>query len=871
MAQLQASTVAGTLTTTGNVGVGIESTTLGGNYSQKLNFATHHYGVFAGVRMTLDEQGNLGIGITNPVGKLDVRAGSGGRIIFGSYDANYYAAFEGGDQLNFYNGASNTVAYINYNGPSAVLLGRNLYVEGNSSGGTTGAVRIKSDGNVGIGTASPTYLLETKHMGIASSNAYFGTGTVRIGGNADAGSNQVLSIAPGIVGIDAPGIVNGRFIINGSGNVGIGTATPTLNTSGKVLHIAASSNEASIIHFTNGTTGNSATDGLIVGRWSDGVNYMYTYENEDLQFGAGNAIRMAITSGGNVGIGTNNPTTHSGGNALVIRGQSGTGSGRAIMELHETGGGKAVFQQVSSTTYIGNLAGNGSLVLLTNGTGTSATEAVLINASGNVGIGTATPQVALHIGGGSISTANAGTPSVYATNGVNVQDGSRISLSSTFYVHAYLQWDQSNFGTESAFGIYGYYGHHFQTRNGSALVIRGDSNNVGIGTATPTEKLSVEGGSIKLNYGNASANYYLLLNKKTGQDGGILFQRDNGNDWQQTNVTNGDLNFYSYGISNFAVVFQRSTGYVGIGTDNPRYPVVIWNRGPDGLADRSLAIGNTAINGTFMYLGTSATTGGYGIIQHISAENVSYGNLVLQPEAANVGIGNTNPARKLDVLEGNVQIVANFQNTNTTSARIKFTDANTGAENVNIGATGTSLAMWTNNTVRMTILSGGNVGIGTVTPTQRLQVEGAIVGGAAGSSGTPNLTGVTTQLAFEARTTTAGNEPSIAYHREGDYTFYLQGQETPRGLRLYGPSNEATPSLFVAGNVGIGTTAPTHKLDVRGSLRVDSSTSFTTEYGAVPNAIIGNTQDEKCLGTPDEWLAINVSGTDYAVPLFSLG
>jgi hypothetical protein len=80
-----------------------------------------------------------------------------------------------------------------------------------------------------------------------------------------------------------------------------------------------------------------------------------------------------------------------------------------------------------------------------------------------------------------------------------------------------------------------------------------------------------------------------------------------------------------------------------------------------------------------------------------------------------------------------------------------------------------------------------------------------------------------------------------------------------------------TMIIDASGNLGINTANPTHKLHVNGNLRVDSSTSFTTEYGAVPNAIIGNIEDEKCLGTPDEWLAINVSGTDYAVPLFSLG
>jgi hypothetical protein len=91
-----------------------------------------------------------------------------------------------------------------------------------------------------------------------------------------------------------------------------------------------------------------------------------------------------------------------------------------------------------------------------------------------------------------------------------------------------------------------------------------------------------------------------------------------------------------------------------------------------------------------------------------------------------LGVGTTSPGRRLDVLEGNVQIVGEFRNTSTTSARIKFTDANTGAENVNIGAIGTSLVMWTNNAERARIVSGGNFGINTTNPQARLHVNGTV-------------------------------------------------------------------------------------------------------------------------------------------------
>jgi hypothetical protein len=134
--------------------------------------------------------GNVGIGTTNPVGKLDVRAGSGGEIIFGSYDANYTVRVQSGDQLNFYNGASAGAAYINYAG-GATVLSQNLHVE-KATGGTTGLVRIKADGNLGIGTTFPTAKVDTLGVRIGRDFSIANRATVRLDSNGTSYPSDVL-------------------------------------------------------------------------------------------------------------------------------------------------------------------------------------------------------------------------------------------------------------------------------------------------------------------------------------------------------------------------------------------------------------------------------------------------------------------------------------------------------------------------------------------------------------------------------------------------------------------------------------------------------------------------------------------------------
>jgi len=324
---------------------------------------------------------------------------------------------------------------------------------------------------VGIGTSSPASLL---HLDQGS------------GGNGlrfERDSYDTMDIELSESGFRIRNETDGRtdLFIDGSGNVGIGTTSPVNKLSLPNNNYIAWKNNA----------GSSETI-AIRANTSDGLEFLT------------GTTRMTIDSSGNVGIGIGSPTEKLhlyGSNVQALLQGLGTSS-TAILGFLPRAADNAAHKQ--------EIAGNSSSLTFSTGgnSGNSyvPTEAMRINSSGNVGIGTTNPAYKLAVSAGGASSIEFGPAYSGTTNLVQ-----HYNRSGAVYV------DVVNIAQNHRFNI-----------GGSEAMRIDSSGNLLVGKTTAG--LSVNGVEINANdlvYITRDGGTPFYVNRKTS-DGTIIDVRKDG-------------------------------------------------------------------------------------------------------------------------------------------------------------------------------------------------------------------------------------------------------------------------------------------------------------------------------------------------------
>jgi hypothetical protein len=367
--------------------------------------------------MTLDADGDLGIGTTSPGQKLTVQGGI-------NVTSSATLPVAQGSMLFSYEAPINRIYIGDGTGYSFAFSKR-------ASSTTTDLMTLTDGGNLGIGTSSPTTKLDVKQSG---ANWYDGIEVVR-----STTDNQRLVLgntsgASWIASVDAAGGSNNAMIFgrstNGttftesarfdsSGNFGIGTNNPLYP-----LHVVRDPAAGAIAAFRGSSTaansrtiiaGNSSGD-VVAAADTSGNGIIFSDASKTLAFGTNGSTtaKLLLDTAGNLGLGVTPSAWSSSIRALQLYG------GRAALASDGTStwlsnnwynDGADKYVATAAVTVYRQASGSHQWFNAPSGTAgntISFTQAMTLSAANNllVGVTTDTASARAVVGGTVISTTN---------------------------------------------------------------------------------------------------------------------------------------------------------------------------------------------------------------------------------------------------------------------------------------------------------------------------------------------------------------------------------------------------------------------------------------------------------------------------------
>ena len=771
--------------------------------------------------------------------------------ISGSTDATQRIIVNGSgnnSSLHFnYNGSN--VGFINSYQNSELNIGTSVSAFVNFYTNNTERIRIAASGNVGIGTTNPVYTLDVNgSFNALTSGVYltYNSGIIYHGSSYYQFPSGSYYLLYGRTGMGLIFGSNNAEVgrFDLSGNLGIGTTAPA-----EKLHV----------------TQNIAL-GLTGGSIGDTNNILFPTVNGGTHAGVPNGIYYTKKGnwGGQIDIRTSYDWGYSTDNAKIS---------------------------------LNGAEGNG----ITFSTGASAlgsTERVRITSDGNVGIGTSTPVAALHtFGTGIINIVQSSNDVSYtqyyntSTNAGGTNDGLTVGNNG---LTAYI-WQR-----ESADLLLG-------TSNTEAIRIT-STQNVGIGTTSPSAKLDVNGAQIiqsAAGFGTDGDQAALFLSNTAnfGLSGNFsgysrnLIKSDGGSiltvgRWNTSLISELSIESGSSGLIKFlagasermritsagnVVINSTSTPYVddklyiasgNIILDNNRGYLQYTTGGARATllalnSSNTLTVGQSnAYNASLLlYGGTGNVTVNAGTIE-----------VARFTTAGNVGIGTTSPAYKLDIGSNTSETVRiSAVATNGSTGTLLFGSNAIVSQAAKIqgiygGSYDGTLVFYTQTagatdadrmTEKVRILSNGNVGIGTGSPGFKLDVNGTArvnQGGVNGSgqalivAGSGDVQLTDGGSLFFGSYDYGGSTYIRAFDDGNIMYFYLNGTNM-----AYFRNDRA----YFNANVGIGTSSPTQILHVAGNIRVTGAFYDSNNQAGTSGQILKST------GSGTDWVSLSeITGVD---------